>query len=123
MSHQQSGVLRVKLTHALGLKSMDSNGYSDPYCKVSFGKQTHKSQIVKKSLNPRWDETYTFRGNYPDFVNGVLNVECWDWDRLSRNDPLGNGTLQLSHLESQGLAEGSNIVCSVQLIYSCSCMR
>ena len=115
MSHQQSGVLRVKLTHAIGLKSMDSNGFSDPYIKVAFGKMTHKSTIVKKSLNPRWDETFSFRGNYPDFMSGVLEVQGWDWDRLSRNDPLGTGTLQLSHLESQGLGDGANVVCSVQL--------
>ena len=90
----QSGVLRVKLTHAIGLKSMDSNGFSDPYCKLTFGKTTFKSKTIMKSLNPRWDETFTFRGNYQDFANGVLEIQCWDWDRFSTNDKLGNATLQ-----------------------------
>ena len=88
-----SGVLRVKLSYAVGLKSMDSNGYSDPYVKLKLGKETKKSTIVKKSLNPRWDEMFDFRGTYQEMVNSVLQVDCWDWDRMSRDDPLGNGML------------------------------
>ena len=45
----------------------------------------------------------------------MLEIECWDWDRLSRNDPLGNATLHLGHLVPQGLGDGANVVCSVQL--------
>jgi hypothetical protein len=48
-----SGTLRITLSHALGLKSMDSNGFSDPYVKLSLGKHHVKSKTIKKTLNPR----------------------------------------------------------------------
>ena len=52
----QSGALRVRLSHAIGLVSKDSNGFSDPYVKLILGKEVHKSEIIKKTLNPRWDK-------------------------------------------------------------------
>ena len=75
------GLLRVRLSHAIGLRSMDSNGYSDPYVKLTLGKETHKSEIVKKSLNPRWDKDYFFRGGFEQLVALPLQVHAWDYDR------------------------------------------
>jgi Ca2+-dependent lipid-binding protein len=92
-----SSSLRVRLSHAIGLRSMDSNGYSGPYVKLTLGKETHKSEIVKKSLNPRWDKDYFFRGGFEQLVALPLQVHAWDYDRLSiRNDPLGNGSICVS---------------------------
>ena len=50
-----SGALKVRLSHGVGLRSMDSNGFSDPYVKLKLGKDSHKSATVKKTLHPRWD--------------------------------------------------------------------
>jgi hypothetical protein len=108
-----SGSLRVRLSHAIGLRSMDSNGYSDPYVKLTLGKETHKSEIVKKSLNPRWDKDYFFRGGFEQLVALPLQVHAWDYDRLSiRNDPLGNGSIDLRQLD---LGSCQAVDCSVQL--------
>ena len=51
-----NGVLRVRLSHALGLRSMDRNGFNDPYVKLTVGKKTVKSKTIRKTLNPRWDQ-------------------------------------------------------------------
>ena len=111
-----AGALRVKLCYAVGLRSMDSNGYSDPYVKLTLGNKTHKSKTIKKTLNPRWDETFTFReNNFGAIANGTLQVDAWDWDMMSRNDPLGSAQLQLGRLMQQGLESGVTIPCSVQL--------
>ena len=108
-----SGSLRVRLSHAIGLRSMDSNGYSGPYVKLTLGKETHKSEIVKKSLNPRWDKDYFFRGGFEQLVALPLQVHAWDYDRLSiRNDPLGNGSIDLRQLD---LGSCQAVDCSVQL--------
>ena len=108
-----SGLLRVRLSHAIGLRSMDSNGYSDPYVKLTLGKETHKSEIVRKSLNPRWDKDYFFRGGFEQLVALPLQVHAWDYDRLSvRNDPLGNGSIDLRQLD---LGSCQAVDCSVQL--------
>jgi Ca2+-dependent lipid-binding protein len=108
-----SGSLRVRLSHAIGLRSMDSNGYSGPYVKLTLGKETHKSEIVKESLNPRWDKDYFFRGGFEQLVALPLQVHAWDYDRLSiRNDPLGNGSIDLRQLD---LGSCQAVDCSVQL--------
>ena len=108
-----SGSLRVRLSHAIGLRSMDSNGYSDPFVKLTLGKETHKSEIVRKSLNPRWDKDYFFRGGFEQLVALPLQVHAWDHDRLSfRNDPLGNGSIDLRQLD---LGSCQAVDCSVQL--------
>ena len=54
------GTLRVHLSHATDLKSMDSNGFSDPYVKLTLKGTTHKSKTMKKTLNPKWDEGFEF---------------------------------------------------------------
>ena len=42
------------------LAAMDKGGTSDPYCIItsSFNKQRFKSKIVKKTLNPKWDQEF-----------------------------------------------------------------
>lgn len=34
------------------------NGFSDPYCVVTHGSQTHQTETKKKTLNPAWNETF-----------------------------------------------------------------
>ena len=78
-----NGVLRVRLSHALNLRTRDANGFSDPYVKLRLGnaKATEKkSKTIQKSLNPRWDEDFT-RGSFSQIVN-ELNVMVWDYDRF-----------------------------------------
>jgi len=95
-----SGTLRIHLSHALGLRSMDSNGFSDPYVKLSLGKHKAKSKVIKKTLNPRWDEEFHWRGVLQEFVSHPLNVACWDYDLVGRNDSLGETQVDLSGLQS-----------------------
>jgi hypothetical protein len=51
-----NGTLFVLLTRATNLKAMDSNGFSDPYAKLTIGSVVHKSKTIRKSLNPMWHE-------------------------------------------------------------------
>lgn len=48
-----TGTLRLFLSHAVGLRAKDSNGYSDPYIKLSLASHRAKSKTIKKTLNPR----------------------------------------------------------------------
>jgi len=110
-----SGSLKVQLSHAVGLKSMDSNGYSDPYFKVTVGKETQKSAKIRKTLNPRWEnEVFRFKGDLRTLIATPIKVQGWDWDRLSMNDPLGDGEIDLqAHMPQLGTCVP--IPCSVQL--------
>ncbi|XP_031423056.1 extended synaptotagmin-1 isoform X2 [Clupea harengus] len=57
------GVLRIHLREAQNLVAKDKvmglgKGNSDPYVKIHIGDTTFKSQVVKKNLNPTWNEMY-----------------------------------------------------------------
>ena len=32
-------------------------GTSDPYCQVSMGSQEHKTKVIPRDLNPKWNST------------------------------------------------------------------
>ena len=66
----QEGQLRIRLLRARGLAAADSNGKSDPYAKVYVrhaGKEQEKKSTTKpKTLDPEWNETFTFEGVVSD---------------------------------------------------------
>jgi Ca2+-dependent lipid-binding protein len=35
-------------------------GKSDPYCKLRVGRKKKLSKVKSKTLNPRWNETFSF---------------------------------------------------------------
>ena len=78
---------------------MDRNGYSDPYVKLSLCGKTHKSSTIKKTLNPRWNESFDFKGSLRQLTSEPLRLECWDWDfGPQRNDRLGDANVDLTPL-------------------------
>ena len=58
----EAGSLMVEVVSAANLIAMDRGGSSDPYCSVKLGRKKGCTKSVKKSLNPRWNETLTFSG-------------------------------------------------------------
>eukprot|EP01105_Mastigella_eilhardi_P020016 TRINITY_DN4741_c0_g1_i1.p1 TRINITY_DN4741_c0_g1~~TRINITY_DN4741_c0_g1_i1.p1 ORF type:complete len:1062 (-),score=244.48 TRINITY_DN4741_c0_g1_i1:53-3190(-) len=90
------GVAILRVIEAKNLTAMDMNGLSDPYVVVSYGKQTHKTKIVTKTLDPVWNEDVVFKveeGDQP------ITFAVWDWDRLSEDDRIGDTSLFLSEIE------------------------
>lgn len=94
----ESGTLRVHLQRASDLKAADRNGYSDPYVKLSLAGQSHKSKTIKKTLNPQWNETFEFSGVLRDLLAEALQLHVFDWDRATKDDPLGNASVDLRPL-------------------------
>lgn len=35
-------------------------GSSDPYCEVSMGSQEHRTKVIPKDLNPKWNSTVNY---------------------------------------------------------------
>ena len=72
--------LNVWVVQARNLPSADTNGYSDPFCKVKCCSVVKRTKIVKRTLNPRWDCSLSF--GEKDYItsNDVLEVQVVDKD-------------------------------------------
>jgi len=67
---------------------MDSGDTSDPYCKLSLGKERQKSKALTATVNPKWREgfdLYWYEGQNSD----ELEVSVWDKDIGSKDDFMG----------------------------------
>ena len=95
------GTLGVTVLNATGLKAMDRNGFSDPYVKVSVAGVTKKTKTMKKTLSPRWDEFMEFPGRLSDLIASPLELRVFDYDTLSRDDPMGAAEISLHELQSR----------------------
>ncbi|PKA51802.1 C2 and GRAM domain-containing protein [Apostasia shenzhenica] len=91
--------LFVHVIEARCLPAMDLNGLSDPYVRLQLGKQRVKTRVVKKSLNPWWDEEFSFRvGDLTE----ELTVSVLDEDKYFADDFLGRVKLPLSKIMDAG---------------------
>ena len=88
--------LCVKIEEASGFKALDSNGLSDPYCVLQLNNQKKSTSIIAECINPRWDEYFMFDLNSLNF--DVLNIDCMDHDKLSKDDLIGNATIEIRSL-------------------------
>ncbi|KOO25141.1 potassium voltage-gated channel subfamily h member 7 [Chrysochromulina tobinii] len=91
------GTLYVQLISATGLVAADSNGLSDPYCKLDLGGQRQRSRKLYETLDPVWhNEIFTFAGVLGQVVNEPLKVSVWDFDLSSVDDMLGEAEIELA---------------------------
>ena len=82
------GVVHVVVVQAVNLKAMDKGISSDPYCKVSLGKEKHKTKTVNSCLSPKWKESMTL--NWIDNgKNDQLRFSLYDNNFVRKNDYLG----------------------------------
>lgn len=92
-----TGLLQLSIISASGLRSADSGGSSDPYVEaIVDGTQVFRSQTVKKSLNPEWNENCSI--NVPSRTRSEIRLEVFDWDRTGTNDSLGYVIMDLTKL-------------------------
>ena len=99
---QRCAKIHVVLVRAKGLAKLNSDGKSsDPYCKLSIGKETVKSKTIPKSTNPVWNEAFDF--NWYSEFNTELHLTIWNknyWD-LPMDDRMGNIDIDLNYLEKE----------------------
>jgi len=90
------GTLHIDVVAGRHLKSMDSNGLSDPYVKIKFGDIKKRTETIERNLNPKWNAPFEF----PVFSNDVreLHFTCMDWDQMSGDDKIGECTFSFDGL-------------------------
>lgn len=56
----------------------------------------HKTHVIKKSVNPHWNHTFTFSGLNPrDIHNVCVELTVWDKESLASNIFLGGVRLSI----------------------------
>ncbi|XP_037903939.1 synaptotagmin 1-like isoform X1 [Hermetia illucens] len=89
-----AGKLTVVILEAKNLKKMDVGGLSDPYVKIAImqnGKRLKKKKtsIKKCTLNPYYNESFSFEVPFEQIQKIQLVVTVVDYDRIGTSEPIG----------------------------------
>ncbi|XP_074035554.1 synaptotagmin 7 isoform X2 [Leptinotarsa decemlineata] len=99
----QNTTLILKIIQGKDLPAKDLSGTSDPYVRVTLlpdKKHRLETKIKRRTLNPRWNETFYFEG-FPiqKLQSRVLHLHVFDYDRFSRDDSIGEVFLPLCQVD------------------------
>ncbi|XP_063765182.1 synaptotagmin-1b isoform X2 [Eleginops maclovinus] len=89
-----AGKLTVVILEAKNLKKMDVGGLSDPYAKIHLmqnGKRLKKKKttIKKHTLNPYFNESFSFEVTSEQMEKVQIAVTVLDYDKIGKNDAIG----------------------------------
>nr|XP_056717790.1 synaptotagmin-like protein 5 [Euleptes europaea] len=105
------GILEVVIKEAKNLTAVKSGGTSDTFVKGYLlpdnnKASKHKTPVIKKSVNPHWNHTFTFSGLNPrDIHNVCVELTVWDKESLASNIFLGGVRLSTG----SGLSNGKEV--------------
>uniref|UniRef100_A0A7S4L6M3 C2 domain-containing protein n=1 Tax=Paramoeba aestuarina TaxID=180227 RepID=A0A7S4L6M3_9EUKA len=91
LEEKDSKKMLVSVKRATNLDSKDANGKSDPYCVLHYRGKKHKTKVIKKNLNPTWDQDFELN----DCDGSFLHVEVYDWDLVGKDDFIGEAYIDL----------------------------
>uniref|UniRef100_A0AAR2L5C0 Rabphilin 3A homolog (mouse), b n=1 Tax=Pygocentrus nattereri TaxID=42514 RepID=A0AAR2L5C0_PYGNA len=99
--NSQESRLIVGIVRCAHLAAMDSNGYSDPFVKIclkpDMGKKAkNKTQIKKKTLNPEFNEEFSYEIKHGELAKKTLDISVWDYDMGKSNDFIGGCQLGIT---------------------------
>jgi len=96
------GQVIIKVKQARNLIAGDKKGTSDPFVMIHFQGQKWKSQKIKKTVDPVWNETCTLDLTNID-QSTIIPIEVFDKDLLKK-EPIGRVAIPLA-----GLVAGTEI--------------
>lgn len=101
MYSTQTNRLIVGVVRCVHLAAMDANGYSDPYVKIclkpDMGKKGKgKTQIKKRTLNPEFNEEFSYDIKHSELAKKTLDISVWDYDIGKSNDYIGGCQLGIT---------------------------
>ncbi|XP_031158600.1 double C2-like domains, delta [Sander lucioperca] len=97
----EKGCLLVGIIRCAHLAAMDSNGYSDPFVKIilqpDMGKKSkYKTSVKKKTLNPEFNEEFSYEVTLDQLAKKTLEISVWDYDLGMSNDFIGGVELGIT---------------------------
>lgn len=109
--------LVVTVNEAQELMAMDMGGTSDPYVKVFLlpdKKKKFETKVHRKTLNPVFNEAFTFKVPYADAMGKTLVFAIYDFDRFSKHDQIGEVKLPLCMVDLAQTIEEWGEVTSIE---------
>ncbi|KAL4229104.1 Extended synaptotagmin-3 [Mactra antiquata] len=104
---QPDGVLRIHVVEAKELVKADisvlGKGKSDPYAVVRVGAMKFKTPVINNSVTPQWNEVFETIIDERD--GQFMDVEVRDEDPGSKDDKLGNVSIELSPVSEKGTVD------------------
>ncbi|KAK9106050.1 hypothetical protein Scep_022894 [Stephania cephalantha] len=107
------GLLRIHVIRGTNLAIRDTNrASSDPYVTFNLGKQKLKTHVVKKNLNPEWNDDLTMCITDP---KQSIKLAVYDHDTFSFDDKMGDSELDIEpfmeavKMKLEGLPNGTII--------------
>ncbi|CAA3015346.1 C2-DOMAIN ABA-RELATED 4-like [Olea europaea subsp. europaea] len=85
------GLLRVNVLRGINLAKRDTRS-SDPYIIVKMDNQKLKTSVVKKNVNPEWNEELTLSITDP---NLPIKLEVYDRDKFTPDDKMGDAEFDI----------------------------
>ncbi|KAH1072709.1 hypothetical protein J1N35_025037 [Gossypium stocksii] len=109
------GLLRIHVQRGVNLAVRDVVS-SDPYVVIRMGKQKLKTRVVKKNVNPEWNDDLTL--SISD-LSLPVKLTVYDRDTFSLDDKMGDAEFEIGPLVNavkmrlEGLPNGT-IITKVQ---------
>merc|ERR1712012_811790 len=88
-----TGKLQINVIKAEDLEKMDVLQKADPYVNVKYGSEVSKSKKKKNTLTPEWNHKVDL--NLEGESLDEIEIEVMDWERLSKDEPMGRVALPL----------------------------
>ncbi|XP_055828676.1 protein C2-DOMAIN ABA-RELATED 4-like [Solanum dulcamara] len=105
------GLLRIRVKRGVNLAVRDVRS-SDTYVVVEMAKQKLKTGVVKKDVNPEWNEDLTLSVADP---NLPVTLTVYDHDTFSKDDKMGDAEFEIKpflealKMNLSGLSDGTII--------------
>ncbi|WVZ15503.1 hypothetical protein V8G54_013069 [Vigna mungo] len=85
------GLLRVRVKRGINLAVRDVRS-SDPYVVIKMFNQKLKTRVIKKDVNPEWNEDLTLSIIDP---NHQVKLTVYDHDTFSKDDRMGDAEFDI----------------------------
>ncbi|KAK9902396.1 hypothetical protein M0R45_001635 [Rubus argutus] len=85
------GLLRIRIQRGINLAVRDVRS-SDPYVVIKMGKQKLKTRVVKKNVNPEWNEDLTLSISDSSLP---IHIAVYDKDTFTLDDKMGDAEFEI----------------------------
>ncbi|KAG8388035.1 hypothetical protein BUALT_Bualt02G0083300 [Buddleja alternifolia] len=105
------GLLRIRVKRGVNLAIRDVRS-SDPYVVLKLAKQRLKTRVIRKDINPEWNEDLTLSVSDP---NQPIFLTVYDHDTFSMDDKMGDAEfdirpfLEAVKMKFEGIPSGTTI--------------